>query len=85
MTRPGVEMGRQEMLLRCECGWEGPESAVTEWDVQFDRDRVVRKCPNCGRPVPEWGAFRSIDGVAQIAKGSIRESLEAAGLYEKDD
>lgn len=75
-------MGRQEMLLRCDCGWEGAESDVTEWDVQRARDRVVRKCPNCEEAVPEWGSFRPIDGVARIAKGELRESLEKAGVFD---
>lgn len=82
MSERGVEMGRREMHLRCDCGWTGEESAVTDWDVQRDRDRVVRVCPNCGEAVPEWGAFRPIDGVARIAKGSVRESLDEAGVYD---
>ncbi len=74
----GVAIGRQEMLLQCDCGWEGTESDVTDWDVQHDRDRVVRQCPHCNEPVPEWGAFRPIDGVERIAKGELRESLQEA-------
>lgn len=82
MVRRSVEMGRKEMHLRCDCGWAGAESEVTDWDIQRSRDRVVRKCPNCGEPVPEWGAFRPIDGVARIAKGPLRENLEAAGVLD---
>lgn len=75
-------MGRQEMLLRCDCGWRGAESDVTDWDVQWSHDRVVRKCPNCEEPVPEWGSFRPIDGVARIAKGQFEEALEQAGVFD---
>lgn len=78
--RRGVEMGRKEMRLSCDCGWEGVESEVTDWDVQHSRDRVVRNCPNCEEPIPEWGTFRPIDGVARIAKGELQEALEAAGV-----
>lgn len=74
--RREVAIGRQEMLLRCDCGWEGAESDVTDWDVQRTRDRVVRKCPRCEEPVPEWGAFGPIDGVARIAKGQLQETLK---------
>lgn len=74
----GVARGRQEMRLHCDCGWEGTESDVTDWDVQYARDRVVRKCPNCAEPIPEWGTFRPIDGVARIAKGRLQELLTEA-------
>jgi hypothetical protein len=82
MAQRRVEMGRQEMLLRCDCGWRGAESDVTDWDVQWSHDRVVRKCPNCEEPVPEWGSFRPIDGVARIAKGQFEEALEQAGVFD---
>lgn len=78
----GIEVGRQEMLFECDCGWEGTESAITDWDVQQDRDRVVRQCPNCDNPIPEWGTFRPIDGVARIAKGNLQESLQDSGSEE---
>ena len=70
------------IALRCDCGWAGTDADVEDWDVQVDRDRVVRNCPSCGRAVPEWGALRPIDGAAMIARGSLREALEDAGVNE---
>ena len=77
-----VEVGAQEYRFACDCGWAGTETDVERWDVQEDRDRVVRRCPGCDEPVPEWGAFPSIDGVARIAKGDLRAELEAAGVFD---
>lgn len=71
-----VTIGRQETRFQCDCGWEGTESDITDWDVQQDRDRVVRQCPNCEDPIPEWGTFRPIDGVARIAKGELAASFQ---------
>jgi len=72
---PLVSAGQGEFEYRCDCGWIGPESALEDWAVQRDRDRVVRVCPDCGRPVPEWGALRPIDGVAKIAEGDLHDAL----------
>jgi len=71
------------IALRCDCGWEGVDSDVRDWDVQSGRDRVVRRCPNCGEPVPEWGALRPIEGAAAIARGPLREALVDAGAIEE--
>lgn len=68
------------VTLRCDCGWKGIDADVTDWDVQRERDRVVRQCPDCARPVPEWGTLRSIDGAASIARGPLAESLADAGV-----
>lgn len=68
------------MTFRCDCGWEGHDADVEAWDVQFDSDRVVRICPNCGDPTPEWGAVRTVDGAARIAAGPLRVALEDAGV-----
>jgi hypothetical protein len=69
--------------LRCDCGWTGTDADVVEWTVQPDSDRAVRNCPDCGRPVLEWGALRGLDGLATIARGPLRAALEAEGLIEE--
>lgn len=61
--------------LQCSCGWEGVDGDVVKWDVQKERDRVVRQCPSCHRPVPEWGTLRPIGGVVQVARGPLRDAL----------
>jgi hypothetical protein len=66
--------------LRCDCGWEGTDDDIVDWDVQRERDRVVRVCPDCGTPVPEWGALPSVDGAATVARGPLREALAEAGV-----
>ncbi|MFB6295858.1 MAG: hypothetical protein ABEH66_03335 [Halobacteriales archaeon] len=71
------------ILLRCSCGWEGIDADVESWDVQVERDRVVRECPGCGRPVPEWGTLPSIDGAAKIARGPLNDALVEAGVIEE--
>lgn len=77
-----AEVGSQEYHFTCDCGWNGLETDIERWDVQVDRDRVVRRCPGCGNPIPEWGTFPSIDSVARIAKGDLRDELKAAGVYD---
>lgn len=77
-----VEVGSREYGFACDCGWSGTETEIEEWDVQQGRDRVVRRCPGCGEPVPEWGTFSPIDGVARVARGDLRAELEAAGVYD---
>ena len=68
------------IALRCDCGWSGVDADVEEWDVQRDRDRVVRVCPNCGEPVPEWSVITPIGAAAAVARGPLRESLVEAGV-----
>lgn len=65
--------------FRCSCGWKGADADVEDWDVQDARDRLVRRCPGCNEPVPEWGAIPSIDGATQVARGPLAEALTAAG------
>ncbi|MFB6135845.1 MAG: hypothetical protein ABEJ04_03720 [Halobacteriaceae archaeon] len=83
--RPHVERSFEEPYLtfRCDCGWEGRDADVAEWDVQADRDRAVRVCPDCGDPAPEWGALRPLAGAALIARGPLREALRDAGVPVK--
>ena len=71
------------IALQCRCGWEGIDADVEKWDVQLERDRVVRRCPNCSEAVPEWGTLRSVDGAARIARGPLRRSLVEAGVLEE--
>lgn len=70
------------IALRCHCGWAGIDANIEAWDIQFEYDRVVRQCPNCGDPVPEWGTITSIDGAARIARGPLRKSLAEAGVVD---
>ncbi|MFC4989213.1 hypothetical protein [Saliphagus infecundisoli] len=70
--------------LKCHCGWTGLDADVTDWDVQSDRNRVVRKCPNCGEAVPEWGALPTVDGARRIARGPLAEALADAGRLDED-
>lgn len=85
MANAWVDRSRDEpnITLRCSCGWEGIDADVAEWDVQRERDRVVRRCPGCSRGVPEWGALRPIDGAASIARGPLAESLADAGYLDE--
>jgi len=82
MTRPSVERSFSEphITLTCRCGWSGNDDEIQDWAVEPDRDRVVRRCPACEQPVPEWGALRGIGGVTQLARGPLRESLAEAGF-----
>lgn len=81
---PWVERSFEEphVELHCRCGWSGVDADVETWDVQFDRDRVVRRCPDCGDPVPQWGALRPIDGAATVARGPLRRSLVDADVLD---
>lgn len=64
-----------DMELGCSCGWRGTVSEIEDWEIDEELDHVARVCPGCQTPVPEWGAFHGVDGVEQIAKGDIRDSL----------
>lgn len=68
------------LALRCECGWNGIDADIDEWVIQTDRDRIVRQCPKCSAAVPEWGTFHPIDGVVQVARGSLRDALIEEGI-----
>jgi predicted RNA-binding Zn-ribbon protein involved in translation (DUF1610 family) len=70
-------------LFQCRCGWEGHDDDVERWDVQRANDRVVRVCPDCGEPVPEWGTIRPIDAAARVARGPLETSLVDAGVLER--
>lgn len=76
----GRDFDSPHVALRCDCGWTGTDAEIDDWDVQFDRDRVVRKCPNCDEPVAEWGTLRPIDGAVRIARGPLRKALADAGF-----
>lgn len=80
MANPRVERSFSEpnLELTCRCGWTGHDDEVDRWAVEADRDRVVRCCPSCDDLVPEWGTLTSVDGAAQIARGSLRAALVAA-------
>lgn len=80
MTEPRIDPSddRPNIGLECTCGWVGVDDEIEDWDVQPERDRVVRVCPSCGEPVPEWGCLEPIDGVARIARGSLAEALADA-------
>ncbi|WP_276256552.1 hypothetical protein [Halomontanus rarus] len=82
MATPRVERSFTEphVKLTCRCGWSGHDDEIEEWAIEPERDRVIRRCPDCDKPVPEWGALRSIDGVAQIARGQLRESFTEADV-----
>jgi hypothetical protein len=66
------------------CGWRGPPDAVDAWAVERGRDRLVRRCPGCDEPVPEWGTFRGLEGAALVARGDVAEALERAGVPVPD-
>lgn len=72
-----VSVGDKEMAFTCSCGWYGEERDIEEWDIQSDRDRVVRVCPGCSDPVPQWGTFRPIEGVRPLAGGDLKAALQA--------
>jgi len=74
-NEPAVSTGTTETEYRCPCGWVGAESALDDWDVQPDRDRVVRVCPACESTVPEWGCLSPLDGVRSVAEGDLRSAL----------
>jgi len=86
MTEPAVDRSfdHPNVQLQCGCGWTGLDAKVEDWAVQDERDRVVRRCPDCGDPVPEWGALRSIDGAAKMARGPLRDALAEAGHLDDE-
>lgn len=86
MSKPSVarSFDHPNVQLECRCGWSGLDADITDWDVQPERDRVVRKCPDCGTAVPEWGALRTIDGAARMARGPLADALAEAGYLEQD-
>lgn len=73
-----------ELVIRCECGWVGADTDVTDWVVENHRDRVVRVCPSCGEPRPEWGTLHSILGAAQIAHGPLADAIAEADVEITD-
>lgn len=75
-SHPYVTVGASETKYHCVCGWTGLESELSDWDVQSERDRVVRVCPGCSTSVPEWGTLRPIDGVVQVAGDALQATLE---------
>jgi hypothetical protein len=87
MPEPSVarSFDHPNVQLQCSCGWNGLDADVTDWDVQLERDRAVRKCPDCGEPVPEWGALRSINGASRLARGPLADALADAGYLEQDE
>lgn len=86
MANPSVSRSfdHPNVQLQCGCGWEGLDADVEDWAVEEARDRVIRRCPSCGEPVPEWGALRSIDGAGIIARGPLRDALADAGYVDAD-
>lgn len=80
--RPRLEPVEEALALTCSCGWTGTLRDISDYEVESDRDRVLRRCPACGTGVPEWGALAPIDGVARVAKGPLLETLVAAGVTE---
>ena len=80
MIQPSVAVGGTETEYRCRCGQTTPESELDEWDVQHDRDRVVRVCHDCGESIPEWGCLTPIDAVARVAYGQLAASLAEQGV-----
>lgn len=70
----------KEVAYSCTCGWRGTESDVSTWFVDEDRNRVLRVCPGCETPRPEWGALGPIDAVARIAKSDLQTQLANAGV-----
>ena len=84
MAKPRVEQSFSEPHLRltCACGWTGYDDDIERWDVEADRDRVVRCCPSCDDSVPEWGTVTSVEGVARVARGPLRAALAEAGTVD---
>lgn len=82
MVEPTVRPSYYEpnIHLQCSCGWEGIDEDIEKWDIQHDRDRVVRRCPSCQNTVPEWGTLSPISGAAEIARGPLREDLVESGV-----
>lgn len=82
MTGPTIEALAEGVVARCTCGWEGDVGTVENWAVERENDRVVRRCPGCDEPRPEWGTFRPLDGVRRVARGPLRDALRDAGAAE---
>ena len=80
---PRLEPVQEALALTCSCGWEGTLRAITDYELEPDRDRVLRRCPGCGEGIAEWGALGPIDGVARVAKGPLRNTLVEAGVLEE--
>ena len=85
MQEPRWERSFSEphVRLTCRCGWTGHDDDIEDWAIETEYDRVVRRCPDCGNAVLEWGALQPIDGAAQIARGPLRDSLVASGHLEE--
>jgi hypothetical protein len=81
MAERQIERSFSEPNLRltCDCGWGGHDDDIESWEVESERDRVVRVCPACSEPVPEWGALGPIEGAARTARGSLRAALTDSG------
>ena len=77
---PTMEYGSPAFQFACDCGWTGRETDIDDWAVEIEHDRVVRCCPGCGDPIPEWGTYRPIDGISQLARGPMRQALREAGI-----
>ncbi|KXA88594.1 hypothetical protein AKJ57_06655 [candidate division MSBL1 archaeon SCGC-AAA259A05] len=75
-----IESSRKGVKFQCDCGWRGEVGKITDWEIEVDRDRAVRRCPNCGETKPEWGTFPFLKGVKKIAKGSLKKKIEEAGI-----
>jgi len=73
------------IAFRCGCGWRGTDAEVEEWAIDRDRHRAVRRCPDCGEPVPEWGAIRPLAGAARVARGGLARALADAGVPTPDE
>jgi hypothetical protein len=85
MPEPRVERSfeHSNVRLQCACGWDGLDADVEGWAVETDRDRVVRRCPACDEPVPEWGTLPSVEGAAMVARGPLADALAAAGHLDR--
>lgn len=79
-----VSPDSNEVQFICDCGWTGPESSIDDWSIQKDRDRVVRVCPGCETPAPEWGTFSPIDAVVPLARDGLQQALDDANITEPD-
>lgn len=77
MPDPNWERSFSEpnVKLQCRCGWTGHDNDIEDWAVETERDRVVRRCPDCGSSVPEWGVLQPIAGAEKIARGPLKTAL----------
>lgn len=78
MLGPSVRIGSTApyIELECRCGWTGYDCCIEDWMVEHERDRVVRRCPKCENPVPEWGTLQPIEAAARIATGALEASIQ---------